>query len=68
MQHHDENHARISDFEHWDLSPGLKEEGVLSFTWPETGTTGQATFIAAMTDRDFTESLGTWDIAGFHWE
>ncbi len=56
------------DFVSRDISPGLTEENVLSFTWPETGSTGTASFIALMTDEELTEALGSWDIVAISWE
>ncbi len=60
--------STTADFNFQDISTGFMEEEILSFTWPETGTTGNAAFIAAMTNEDFSEPLGTWDIGAFTWE
>ncbi len=56
------------DYELITLDPGLTEIPILSFLWPATGTTGNATFIALMTNETGTAALGTWGLAGFGWE
>jgi hypothetical protein len=56
------------DFHLLDLSPGLTSFVVFDFAWPDTGSTGNATCIALMTNSDGTDALGTWDLALFDWK
>ncbi len=56
------------DFELITLDPGLTQIAMFDFVWPATGTTGNATFIALMTNKTGTAALGTWGMAGFDWQ
>ncbi len=56
------------DFELTTLDPGLTETTIFSFSWPVTGTTGNAVFIALMTNEEGTAALGNWGLAGFDWQ
>ena len=56
------------EYELCSLSPGLTTTMLFDFVWPETGTTGNATFIALLTNETGTAAMGTWGLAGFDWE